>query len=235
VIDVTSFLINMRILLVEDNARLAEALLEALTDQLYVVDVVKDGEFAWDQVKANAYDLILLDVMLPKLDGISLCQRLRQHGYSLPILMLTARDTSTDKVNGLDAGADDYVVKPFDLQELLARIRALLRRGSSTSPPILTWGKLLLNPSTYEVSYLDVPLQLTPKEFSLLELLLRNGRRVLSRAVIIDSLWKSESSPEEDTVKAHVKSLRHKLRTVAAPEDFIETVHGLGYRLKQLS
>jgi DNA-binding response OmpR family regulator len=235
VIDATSFLINMRILLVEDNARLAEALLEALTDQLYVVDVVKDGEFAWDQVKANAYDLILLDVMLPKLDGISLCQRLRQHGYSLPILMLTARDTSTDKVNGLDAGADDYVVKPFDLQELLARIRALLRRGSSTSPPILTWGKLLLNPSTYEVSYLDVPLQLTPKEFSLLELLLRNGRRVLSRAVIIDSLWKSESSPEEDTVKAHIKSLRQKLRTVAAPEDFIETVHGLGYRLKQLS
>ncbi len=234
-IDVTSFLINMRILLVEDNARLAEALLEALTDQLYVVDVVKDGEFAWDQVKANAYDLILLDVMLPRLDGISLCQRLRQHGYSLPILMLTARDTSTDKVNGLDAGADDYVVKPFDLQELLARIRALLRRGSSTSPPILTWGKLLLNPSTYEVTYLDVPLQLTPKEFSLLELLLRNGRRVLSRAVIIDSLWKSESSPEEDTVKAHVKSLRQKLRTVAAPEDFIETVHGLGYRLKQLS
>ncbi|MBW4446916.1 MAG: response regulator transcription factor [Hassallia sp. WJT32-NPBG1] len=225
----------MRILLVEDNARLAEALLEALTDQLYVVDVVKDGEFAWDQVKAIAYDLILLDVMLPKLDGISLCQRLRHHGYSLPILMLTARDTSTDKVNGLDAGADDYVVKPFDLQELLARIRALLRRGSSTSPPILTWGKLLLNPSTYEVTYLDVPLQLTPKEFSLLELLLRNGRRVLSRAVIIDSLWKSESSPEEDTVKAHIKSLRQKLRTVAAPEDFIETVHGLGYRLKQFS
>jgi DNA-binding response OmpR family regulator len=225
----------MRILLVEDNARLAEALLEALTDQLYVVDVVKDGEFAWDQVKACAYDLILLDVMLPKLDGISLCQRLRHHGYSLPILMLTARDTSTDKVNGLDAGADDYVVKPFDLQELLARIRALLRRGSSTSPPILAWGKLLLNPSTYEVTYLDVPLQLTPKEFSLLELLLRNGRRVLSRAVIIDSLWKSESSPEEDTVKAHIKSLRQKLRTVAAPEDFIETVHGLGYRLKQLS
>ncbi len=225
----------MRILLVEDNVRLAEALLEALTDQLYVVDVVKDGEFAWDQVKAIAYDLILLDVMLPKLDGISLCQRLRHHGYSLPILMLTARDTSTDKVNGLDAGADDYVVKPFDLQELLARIRALLRRGNSASGPILAWGKLLLNPSTYEVTYLDVPLQLTPKEFSLLELLLRNGRRVLSRAVIIDSLWKSESPPEEDTVKAHIKSLRHKLRGVAAPEDLIETVHGLGYRLKQLS
>lgn len=225
----------MRILLVEDNLRLAEALAEALTDQLYVVDVVKDGESAWDQVKAIAYDLILLDVMLPKLDGISLCQRLRNHGYQLPILMLTALDTSTDKVNGLDAGADDYVVKPFDLQELLARIRALLRRGNSPSAPILAWGSLYLNPSTYEVSYEQQPLHLTPKEFSLLELLLRNGRRVLSRAVIIERLWSSENPPEEDTVKAHIKSLRQKLRAVAAPEDLIETVHGLGYRLKQIS
>jgi DNA-binding response OmpR family regulator len=224
----------MRILLVEDDVRLAEALCEALTDQLYVVDLVKDGESAWEQVKAIAYDLILLDIMLPKLDGISLCQRLRQHGYYLPILMLTARDTSTDKVNSLDAGADDYVVKPFDLQELLARIRALLRRGNSASTPILTWGGLRLDPSTYEVTYLDVPLQLTPKEFSLLELLLRNGRRVLSRAVILDSLWSSENLPEEDTVKAHIKALRQKLRSKAAPEDLIETVHGLGYRLKQI-
>lgn len=224
----------MRILLVEDNLRLAEALLEALTDQLYVVDTAHDGESAWSEIKARAYDLILLDVMLPKLDGISLCQRLRQDGYQFPILMLTARDTSTDKVNGLDAGADDYVVKPFDLQELLARIRALLRRGNSTSPSILTWGGLQLNPSTFEVFYLDRPLHLTPKEFSLLELLLHNGRRVLSRGIIIDKLWKTENSPEEDTVKAHIKSLRQKLRLVAAPEDFIETVHGMGYRLKQI-
>ena len=225
----------MRILLVEDDVRLAEALAEALTDQLYVVDVVKDGESGWSQAKAIAYDLILLDVTLPKLDGFSLCQRLRTHGYHLPILMLTARDTSSDKVNGLDAGADDYVVKPFDLQELLARIRALLRRGNSPSAPTLVWGGLHLNPSTYEVSYQNQPLQLTPKEFSLLELFLRNGRRVLSRSAIIDSLWSSENPPEEDTVKAHIKSLRQKLRTVAAPEDVIETVHGLGYRLKQLS
>jgi DNA-binding response OmpR family regulator len=224
----------MRILLVEDNIRLAEALSEALTDQLYVVDVVKDGESGWNQVKLINYDLILLDVMLPKLDGISLCHRLRNEGFTLPILMLTARDTSTDKVNGLDAGADDYVVKPFDLQELLARIRALLRRGSSPTTPILSWGGLQLNPSTYEVSYYDKPIQITPKEFSLLELLLRNGRRVLSRAVIIESLWSSENPPEEETVKAHIKSLRNKLRLVGAPEDLIETVHGLGYRLKQV-
>ncbi len=223
----------MRILLVEDNLRLAEALCEALTDQLYVVDLVKDGELAWQQVRAIAYDLILLDVMLPNLDGISLCHQLRNHGYQQPILLLTACDTSTDKVNGLDAGADDYVVKPFDLQELLARIRALLRRGNSTTP-ILVWEKLQLNPSTYEVSYNEQPLQLTPKEFSLLEMLLRNGRRVLSKSVIIEHLWKSDNPPEEDTVKAHIKSLRHKLRGVAAPENLVETVHSLGYRLKHI-
>lgn len=224
----------MRILLVEDNLRLAEALAEALTDQLYVVDVVRDGESAWGQVQAIAYDAILLDVMLPKLDGISLCQRLRDRGYQLPILMLTARDTSSDKVSGLDAGADDYVVKPFDLPELLARIRALLRRGSPQSAPVLTWGSLRFDPSTYEVVYENRTLSLTPKEYSLLELLLRNGRRVLSRSMIVDSMWSSENPPEEETVKAHIKSLRQKLRTVGAPEDLIETVHGLGYRLKQL-
>jgi DNA-binding response OmpR family regulator len=224
----------MRILLVEDNVRLAEALAEALTDQLYVVDAVRDGEAAWAQMQAIAYDMILLDVMLPKLDGIGLCKRLREMGYHLPILMLTARDTSGDKVAGLDAGADDYVVKPFDLQELFARIRALLRRGNSPATPILTWGSLRLDPSTYEVLYEDRPLHLTPKEFSLLEILLRNGRRVLSRAVIIDHIWSSENPPEEETVKAHIKSLRQKLRAVAAPEDLIETVHGLGYRLKQV-
>jgi len=225
----------MRLLLVEDDVSLAAALAEAFVDQRYVVDIVNDGEVAWQQVNSLDYDLILLDVLLPKLDGISLCQRLRACGYGVPILMLTARDTTTDKVSGLDAGADDYVVKPVDLQELLARIRALLRRGSSRLFPILKWENLQLDPSTYEVTYKKQPLQLTPKEFSLLELFLRNGRRVLSRSVIIGSLWSLEDPPEEDTVKAHVKSLRHKLKTVGAPNDLIETVHSVGYRLKQLS
>lgn len=221
-------------LLVEDDMPLAEALAEALIDQRYVVDVVNDGEAAWQQVKALAYDLILLDMMLPKLDGIGLCQRLRSHGYSIPILMLTARDTTTDKVSGLDAGADDYVVKPIDLQELFARIRALLRRGNSPSSPILEWGSLHLDPSTYEVTYDQQSLHLTPKEYNLLELLLRNGRRVLSRSVIIEHLWSLEDPPEEDTVKAHIKSLRQKFKAVGAPNDLIETVHSVGYRLKHL-
>ncbi len=224
----------MRILLVEDDVYLADALAEALTDQRYVVDVVNDGEAAWAQLKALDYDLILLDMMLPKLDGVSLCRRARAHGNSIPILMITACDTSTDKVTSLDAGADDYVVKPVDLPELLARIRALLRRGSNSAPPVLRWNGLLLDPSTYEVTYLNQPLHLTPKEYSLLALFLRNGRRVLSRGAIIENVWPLEAPPSEDTVKAHIKSLRNKLKAAGAPNDLIETVHSVGYRLKQL-
>jgi DNA-binding response OmpR family regulator len=225
----------MRILLVEDDVHLAEALEEVLTDQLYAVDVVTDGEAAWEQVKTIEYDLLLLDVMLPKLDGISLCHRLRSHGYSRPILLITARDTSTDKVKGLDAGADDYIVKPIDLPELLARIRAGLRRGSVSASPVLEWGSLQLDPSTYEVTYMEQPLRLTPKEYSILELFIRNGRRVLSRSAILEHIWSLEEPPEEETVKAHIKSLRQKLKKAGASPDLIETVHSVGYRLKQLS
>jgi DNA-binding response OmpR family regulator len=222
----------MKILLVEDDLRLAETLAEALTDQRYVVDIVADGETGWRQVKSMSYDLLLLDVMLPELNGIELCHRLRSHGHTMPILMLTACDTLSDEVNGLDAGADDYVVKPVDLQKLLARIRALLRRGSNTLPPNLEWAEVCLNPSTYEVMYRDVQLNLTPKEYGILELLLRNGRRVLSRGVMIDHVWSLESPPEEHTVKVHIRSLRQKLKAAGA-DDLIETVHSMGYRLKQ--
>ena len=222
----------MRILLVEDDIRLAETLAEALSDQLYVVDIAADGEVAWDCTKAINYDLLLLDVMLPEIDGITLCHRVRSHGHQMPILMITACDTISNKINGLDAGADDYIIKPVDLGELFARIRALLRRGNTNSTPILKWGDLQLNPSTYEVSYKNNFLHLTPKEYSLLELLLRNGRRVISRSVIIENLWTSETSPDEHTIKVHLRSVRQKLKAVGAPEDFIETMHGLGYRLK---
>ncbi len=223
----------MRILLVEDDFNLAETLAEAITDQRYVVDVASDGESALDHIKALDYDLLLLDVMLPDFNGIDLCQKLRSQGYQMPILMITALDTVSDKIMGLDAGADDYIIKPVDLGELFARIRALLRRGSST-PPILEWGKLQFDPSTYEVSYSDQTIHLTPKEYSLLELLLRNGRKVLSRHAIIDSVWSLEDPPEEDTVKFHIRSLRKKLKAAGAADDFIETVHGIGYRLIKL-
>ncbi|WP_416236228.1 response regulator transcription factor [Spirulina sp. CCNP1310] len=225
----------MRILLVEDDIPLAETLAEAMTDQQYVVDLAEDGEQGWDFVKVFDYDLMLLDIMLPAIDGFALCQRLRSHGYKMPVLMITARDTISDKITGLDAGADDYIVKPIDLGELFARIRALLRRGSNVMPPILEWGGLRLNPSTFEVSYDHQFLRLTPKEFSLLELLLRSNRRVLSRSVILENLWKTESSPDEHAVKVHIRSLRQKLKTAGADEDFIETVYGIGYRLKSFA
>jgi DNA-binding response OmpR family regulator len=225
----------MRILLVEDDLSLAETLAEALTDQRYVVDIVPDGNAGLDQVKMIEYDLMLLDLMLPKLDGVSLCKKLRSHGYQMPVLLLTACDTISDKITGLDAGADDYLVKPVDLGELFARVRALLRRGNNCTTPILSWGCLSLNPSTYEVHYGEKMLHLTPKEYSLLELLLRNGRRVLSRSIIIEHIWSLESPPEDYTVKVHISSLRNKLKTAGASEDFIETVHGIGYRLKQLT
>ena len=224
----------MRLLIIEDDLHLAESLTEALEAQQYIVDTVPDGEAGWYQMQIAEYDLTLLDVTLPYLDGIQLCQRLRVNGYGLPILMLTARDTSQDKVRGLDAGADAYMVKPFDLAELLAQIRALLRRGATPALTVMRWGALSLNADTYEVRYGLQLLRLTPKEFSILELLLRNGHRVLSRAFILQSLWSMQSPPDEETVKAHIKSLRHKLRAVGAPQALIETVRGVGYRLQQV-
>jgi DNA-binding response OmpR family regulator len=224
----------MRILLVEDDGRLADSLAEILVAQRYTVDFAQDGEAGWQQISAIAYDLILLDVTLPKLDGIGLCQRLRDRGLATPVLMLTARDTSTDKVLGLDAGADAYMVKPFHLEELLAQVRALLRRGQTSFSPVLSWGALTLDPSSYEVTYHRTPIRLTPKEFALLEALLRHGRRVLSRAAIIDQIWHWQEAPEENTIKSYIKTLRAKLKTAGAPKDLIETVHGLGYRLKGL-
>lgn len=224
----------MKVLLVEDDERISGALVEALNDHNYAVDVAYDGETGWDYLEVYEYSLILLDWMLPKLNGVELCQRIRRKGLHTPILLLTAKDTSSDKVIGLDAGADDYVVKPFDLQELMARIRALLRRGNTTLPPVLEWGKLRLDPGTTEVSYSQQPLNLTPKEYQLLELFLRQSHRTLNRSTILEALWSSEEPPGEETIKVHIRSLRQKLAAVGA-QDLIETVYGLGYRLKQLN
>lgn len=230
----------MRILVVEDDTQLAEVLTEALARRQYAVDLARDGEAAWAWVEVMKYDLILLDLTLPRLDGIRFCQRLRagdprssaHQNVTVPVLMLTARDTTLDKITGLDAGADDYVAKPFDLEELMARVRALLRRGSSATTTTLSWGGLQLNSSTYEATYDGQLLALTPKEYALLELLVTSGRRVLSRSGIIERVWALDSSPAEETITSHIRGLRHKLKHLGAPEDFIETVHGLGYRLK---
>jgi DNA-binding response OmpR family regulator len=223
----------VRILLVEDDEIAAELLRKDLTHQHYFVDVASDGQAGWELADAFEYDLILLDFMLPKLDGLSLCRQLRAQGDLTPILLLTAYDSSTEKVTGLDAGADDYVVKPYDFEELLARIRALLRRGNAHLSPVMTWGKLCLDPSSCKVTYNEQLLQLTSKEYALIELFLRNSQQIFSQSALLDHLWSFDEPPLENTVRAHIKSLRRKLER-AGGEDLIETVYGLGYRLRAL-
>ncbi|MBE9138401.1 response regulator [Nodosilinea sp. LEGE 07088] len=224
----------MRILLVEDDDTIAAVLEKGLASEHYAVDVAQDGQMGWQLINAFDYDLVILDVVLPELDGIQLCQRLRDHLYHMPVLMLTALDSSNRKIAGLNAGADDYITKPFELDEILARIRVLLRRAQAPVLSMLSWGALQLNPNTQDVTYGDQALSLTPKEYRLLELFLRNQSRVFSRSAILDSLWNCEEAPGEDTVTAHMKGLRRKLTAVGAPPDLIKTVYGVGYRLKPL-
>jgi DNA-binding response OmpR family regulator len=221
----------VRILLVEDDEIAAELLRKDLTRQHYFVDVAPDGQAGWELADAFEYDLIVLDFMLPKLDGLSLCRQLRAQGDRTPILLLTAYDS--EKVTGLDAGADDYVVKPYDFEELLARIRALLRRGDTNLSPVMTWGKLCLDPSSCKVTYNEQILQLTSKEYALIELFLRNSQQIFSQSSLLDNLWSFDEPPLENTVRAHIKSLRRKFEQ-AGGEDLIETVYGLGYRLRAL-
>ncbi|MBD1910792.1 MULTISPECIES: response regulator transcription factor [unclassified Leptolyngbya] len=225
----------MRILLVEDDSYMRQALNLTLTRQNYTVEVAQDGEMAWDLIQANTYDLVVLDVMLPKIDGISLCQKLRAAQNYIPILLLTGLNSGSDKVMGLDAGADDYVVKPFDVGELLARVRVLLRRSPTPMVMRLQWEHLQLEPASCVVTYQEQPLHLTPKEYKLLEVFLRNPSRVFSREDLLSYLWTSDESPGEATVTTHITGLRHKLKAVGCPADVIETVYGLGYRLKALN
>lgn len=225
----------MKILLVEDDKITINLLTKSLNAHNYNVNTAEDGETALQLAQAYDYDLIVLDVLIPKLDGISLCRELRSSGCQMPILLLTALDSSNDRVQGLEAGADDYVVKPFNLQELIARIRALLRRGkASLSSTSLTWEKLQVNPDTTEVTYGEKVLHLTPKEYNLLELFLRNPRRIFSRSAILDRIWSAGEFPQEEAVTAHIKGLRHKLKAAGMTVDLVETVYGLGYRLKSL-
>lgn len=221
----------MRILIVEDDDRIAKPLAEDLKHQHHAVDIACDGIEGWEYAQAGNYDLILLDLMLPRLDGITLCKRLRASNCNAFILMLTARDTTSDKIIGLDAGADDYLVKPFELEELAARIRALSRRSPETHQSILVHGDLQLDPSNCHVTYAGKPLSLTPKEYMILECFLRNPTQVLTRSAILDKLWEFDKLSGEETVKTHITNLRKKLRAVGSSEDFIETVYGVGYRL----
>ncbi|XGV97116.1 MAG: response regulator transcription factor [Leptolyngbya sp. BL-A-14] len=222
----------MRILLVEDDDRIARPLAEDLSHQNHIVDLAHDGLEGWQYAQAIDYELILLDLMLPKLDGITLCKQLRMSGSQALILMLTARDTTSDKVIGLDAGADDYLVKPFELEELAARIRALSRRTPELKPLILTHDGLQLDPSSHKVAYAGKELSLTPKEYMLLECFLRNPTQILTRAFLLERLWDLDQTAGEETIKTHLTNLRRKLKSAGATENVIETVYGVGYRLQ---
>lgn len=221
----------MKILLVEDDRRIAKPLAEDLRHQHHVVDVMGDGIEAWEQAQSVSYDLILLDIMLPRLDGITLCKRLRDSGCSALILMLTARDTTIDKVIGLDAGADDYLIKPFELEELSARVRALSRRGTSPPQGILQHRELRLDPNVRQVKYRDTELNLTPKEYMILECFLRNPSQVFTRTMLLDKLWELDQTSGEETIKTHITNLRRKLKAVGSKTELIETIYGVGYRL----
>lgn len=222
----------MKILVVEDDELVAQALSAVLTHQNYAVEIARDGETGWNLVQAFDYDLIILDITLPKLDGISLCRQIRSDGWLVPIMLVTGCNSPHEKAVGLDAGADDYVVKPFEEEELVARIRALLRRGKLNLPTVLEWGNLRLDPTSCEVDYNAKKLSLTPKEYSLVELFLRNSRRVFSCGMILEHLWSYQDIPSEEAVRTHIKGLRMKLKAAGAPNNFIETVYGIGYRLK---
>lgn len=222
----------MKILLVEDDDYLAQVVARHLKSQNYVVDVVADGRAGWSYASTFGYDLLILDLILPHLDGLSLCQRLRAEGDTTPILLLTAEDSKTIKIQALDTGADDYMVKPFDMAELVARIRVLLRRGQGKVSPLVAWGKLLLNTSSGEISYGDRPLSLTSKEYKFLELLLLSSSQVISMEEVLEYLWSADEFPVESTVRSHLRRLRHKLQQAGAPADLITTLHGRGYCLK---
>lgn len=223
----------MKILLVEDELSIAQFLSATLSGERYTVDLSRDGQTSLELVKQWQYDLILLDVMIPRLDGIVVCERLRSQGYQMPILLLTAKNSTHDIVRGLDAGADDYLTKPFVVSQLLARIRALLRRSKNSAfTSLLTWGKLTLNPVSLQVVYDEREVKLKPREYKLLELFLRHPRQVFSRNAIIDRLWTSDNYPSEGAVTNTIKDLRQRLKKVGVVEEIIETVFGMGYRLK---
>jgi two-component system, OmpR family, response regulator MprA len=225
---------RVRILVVDDDRPVRESLRRSLTFNGYDVELAADGFEALRAVAANRPDAMVLDVMMPGLDGLATCRRLRSVGDDLPVLVLTARDAVSDRVAGLDAGADDYLPKPFALEELLARLRALLRRthGDVTDDESLTFADLSLDPGTREVRRGDRQIRLTRTEFSLLELLLRNPRQVLSRARILEEVWGYDFPTTENSLEVYIGYLRRK--TEAEGENrLIHTVRGVGYALRE--
>ena len=222
---------NELILIVEDDIAILKVLQRSLTFEGYQVDTAEDGETALTRMQAQHPDLVILDLMLPGMDGIEVCRRIRI-AEKVPILILTARDSIKDRVVGLDAGADDYLVKPFELDELLARIRALLRRASHEKAAELSFSDLVLNPSTRQAIRNQRVINLSAKEYDLLELFLRNSQQVLTREVIFDRIWGYDFGGESNVLDVYVRYLRKKLE-LSGEKKLIHTVRGVGYVLRE--
>ncbi len=222
---------HLRVLVVEDESSIAAFLKQGLTEEGFAVDVAGDGETAVDYALAAAYDVIILDVLLPRKDGLEVCAELRRRDLRTPILMLTARGEVEHRVQGLDAGADDYLVKPFAFAELLARLRALLRRPGPSLSAKLQAGDLTLDPATRRVERAGRPIDLTPREFALLELFLRHPGQVLSRTQIAEHVWNFNFYSESNIVDVYVRYLRRKIDE-GHEAKLLQTIRGVGYRLE---
>jgi len=224
----------LRILVVDDDDAVRESLRRALQLEQYEVELAADGVEALDRIRdaATEPEAVILDVSMPRLDGLEVCRRLRRDGNPIPILMLTARDEVSDRVAGLDAGADDYVVKPFALEELLARLRALLRRVLNDGAEVLRFADLELNPSTREVRRGEDPIELTRTEFSLLELFMTNPRQVLTRSIIFERVWGYDFGFGSNSLDVYIGYLRRKTEQGGHPR-LIQTIRGVGYALRE--
>jgi DNA-binding response OmpR family regulator len=222
----------MRILVVEDESRMARILSEALTEEGHSVTVTNNGREGLEIASNWPFDAIILDVMLPGMDGFAVAKRLRTQRNQTPILMLTARDTAKDLIHGLDLGADDYLTKPFSLEILFARIRAIARRGPISQPIYLQVGDLSLNVATREVKRGGRPVVLTPREFSILELLMRHGGKVVSRETLIETIWGGNTDVESNTLDAFIRLVRSKIETPGEPK-LLHTIRGIGYTMAE--
>lgn len=220
----------MRLLLIEDDVALGEGILQALIREGYTVDWVKDGASALHALLSEVFDLAILDLGLPKVDGLTVLRRLRESGSALPILILTARDATEDRIAGLDAGADDYLIKPFDLSELKARLRALLRRSAGRARVMIEHAGIRLDPTTQQVTYNNDPVPLTPKEYQLLYELLSPPGRVMTRERLIQLLYGWNEEAESNTLEVHIHHLRKKFSS-----DLIRTIRGVGYLVEERS
>src|SRR3989344_3676006 len=222
----------MTILIIEDEAKLAEVLRNALTGERYTVDVANDGEVGFDKALKNNYGLIVLDLMLPKKDGMDVCRELRERHIHTPIVMLTARGVLEDRIQGLDIGADDYLMKPFEMEELFARIRAVLRRRKTSEPLVLKVGDLIMDTKSHEVTRAGKKVALTPKEYRILDALMRQSGEALTRDQLIKEAWGHEFKEDNHELNVHMRYLRSKVDDGHA-KPLIHTVRGVGYIIKE--